>query len=112
MNKLLIASLCCSLAGVFIILYIGENYQPGGFYIKEINETFLDKYIKVGGTAEKVFTGKGITIVDLKDSSGWIKVVAFSNMTGIKKGMRLEVVGIVKEYEDELEIIAEEIKVV
>lgn len=112
MARLLLVAVLMSVIGILIILYVAENKEIGLLEIKDIDESYLDQLVKVVGISNRVSLGKGVTIIDLNDEVASIKVIVFDNSTLIEKGMDLEVYGLVTMYKGELEIEADEIKVV
>ena len=112
MARLLLVAILTSVIGILIILFVAENKEVSLLEIKDLDESYLDQAVRVVGTAGRVSLANKITIMDLNDGRDSIKVVAFDNSTLIKSGMRLEVHGIVIVFRGELEIQADEIKIV
>jgi len=109
-KKLLTIAIISSLLGILFILYIGENFGLSKIDINQIDENYLEKNVKIRGVIDNLYLGNKVTIMNVKDNSGNIKVVAFDNSTGLKEGMAIEVNGKVSEYKNELEIVSERIK--
>lgn len=110
-STLLKISLAVSITGIFIILYLVEykNAQTSG--LSEITRDQLDSIIKVEGEVTKVTKTPGLLILNIKDLTGTTEVIAFTSQESIiEKGMKVEVTGRVQEYQNRLEIIADEIK--
>jgi len=112
MSKLLYFAVLTSVVGILIILFISENNEVRLLGIKDIDESYIDQYVRVRGTSGKVSIANKITIFDLKDGINTIKVVAFDNSTIIQNHMDLEIYGLIISYKGELEIQAEEIKII
>jgi len=109
-TRLFVFAVVSSLLGILLILYIGENFESNRIDISNIDGNYLENSVKVIGVVENLYFGNGVTIFNLKDNSGEIKVVAFDNSTKIEDGMVIEIRGIVSEYKNEIEIISEVIK--
>ena len=87
--------------------------QPKEIKINDISEN--QNYIKIKGKVTKVSTSKDITtFLKLKDDTGSIDVVIFKNsiddVSWIKAGNIIEVLGKPEKYKNKLEIIASQIK--
>lgn len=76
--------------------------------ISDIDDSFVDKKIRIEGIAENIKNSEKVLMFDLKDETGKIKVVVFSSEKIELRG-HLNVEGKVAEYNNELEIIAEKI---
>lgn len=97
-----------SIIGIFILLLISEKTNLKTIPISEINPSMLDQTIKVNGKVEKITKTGLVSIIQLKDETSSIKVVAFENTT-INKDDSLEVTGKVTSYKNELEIDSDKI---
>ena len=113
-KQLMWLCLLCSVLGI-ILLFVGIEYSEA--------EIIPIKDVKIGGpvslegkVSSRYYNGEHLFFT-LKDSSGKIKVVVFEstikrlriNPEEIKNGMSLRVVGSIKEYHGELEILPERI---
>lgn len=112
MSKLIYFAFLTSIIGISIILFIAENKNVSVFNIKDIDESYLDQVVRVRGHVGSVILANKITIINLNDGFNSIKVIAFYNSTLIQKGMPLEVYGLVISYQGDLEIQADEIKII
>lgn len=117
-ESLLKLSLVTAVAGLLVLVFllktIGEAKE-----IAAIDEGDIGKELKVFGTISSVYVSKNENIfLKLADDSGEISVVVFKNMARklnaqlLKKGDAVEVYGKIQEYEGELEIIPNEIRVI
>lgn len=97
-----------SLIGIFILLFISEKTNIKSIQISSINPSMLDQQIKVNGKVEKITKTGLVSIIQLKDETSSIKVVAFENLT-INKDDTLEVTGKITSYKNELEIDSDKI---
>lgn len=110
MDKLLAVAIMCSLVGILIIAFVGENNTPKLIEISKINKDLIGENIRIKGEITKFSRTEDVSFLIVKDNTNSISVVAFGNLT-LKKGDMVEVEGGVEEYKDSLEILAELIKV-
>ncbi len=113
MNKKQLLKICLilSIIGIFTLLSISEFSQPKHYQIIDINKKQIDTQIKIQGTITKTKDLPGLLILDVKDNTSKITVIAFKDfpIEQLKKDIPIEVIGKVTEYKDILEIIADEI---
>ena len=105
-------SLFVSLVGVLVLLIVCEGIETEEFKIGMLNESFIEEKVKVVGTIEKIFTSENLIVIDLKDETGMVKVVVFSDYVDVWEGDVVQVEGEVREFNGELEIGAKVISVV
>lgn len=104
-------SLICALAGIFIILIINESYSISYSNISKITNSSIGKPVKVQGFITSISNLPGILIMNIQDKTSSIIVIAYKEEEiNLEKGNLIEVSGIVREYENKLEIEAKEIK--
>lgn len=108
-KNLLKVALTCSIIGVFIIFIFADRLEPSLMGIAEVSESLLDQSVKIQGEIVSVRVTSSVSMFDVKDGSGSIKVVAFDEGSGFSKGQLVEVLGVVKEYKGILEIEAKKI---
>ncbi|MBD3312481.1 hypothetical protein GF352_03455 [archaeon] len=77
--------------------------------LKKINETKTGDYVKLRGEVIEAFKPKRITILNLSDGTGSIKVIFFDKVTAWK-GMKAEIKGRVTYYNHEKELKGVRIK--
>ncbi len=87
--------------------------QPKEMKINEVSET--QNYVKIKGKVTKVtFSKSGTTFLKVKDDTGEIDVVIFKNsiedVSWIKTGSIVEILGKPERYKEKMEIIASQIK--
>ncbi len=105
-------SLICSLIGIFIILIINESYNLSYSNISLIDNSSIGKPVKVQGFIYSISNSPGILIMNIQDKTSNITVIAFKEEDiNLQKNDLIEVSGIVKEYNNKLEIEAKEIKI-
>lgn len=112
-RDLVILCLVVSLSGIVIMFIANKMIEPKYLKVSEI--TLSQNYIKVNGTVSSLFVSKtGTTFIKLKDDTGIIDVVVFKdkiNVTSIKPGLSIEVIGKPQKYKEKIEIIPSVIRV-
>ncbi|MDP1695138.1 MAG: OB-fold nucleic acid binding domain-containing protein [Candidatus Woesearchaeota archaeon] len=105
-------ALLCSLVGILLLLLIAEEQQVSASSIQNITNQSIDKEVKIKGKINTLTENPSVTIMQVQDATGEIKVILFQKKEiTIKKGDTIEVQGIVKEFESKLEIEAKTIQV-
>lgn len=104
-------SLIIALIGIIILIYVSNKENLDYTNISEINKSKVDQVVRVKGIISSINPNEGMYLLNLKDPTGEIKVIVFSDFLEINKQNLVEISGIVKEYEDFLEIEAKSIKV-
>ncbi len=105
-------ALSFSLVGIFIILIMAETLEIRLYEISSITEKNLDEKVKIQGSVISLRDTPGLTILDINDDTGIMKVVLFKedDQITINKYDDLELTGKVIKYKNYLEIEAETIK--
>ncbi len=110
-------SLIGSVIGIIVLYFAVLNINSNSVKIGEISGNLVGSVVNVTGTVESVYKHKnGHLFVNLKDETGKIKVVIWSdtvegmrlagvNVSEIKKGSKLQVTGTVEMYKGGMEII-------
>ncbi len=99
--------------GVILLVVIADKVSLPSSTISSISKEDLNKEVKISGTVKKSINKDALTLLELSDKTGTIDVVAFkSKEMYIKKGSFIELEGKVSLYEDNLQVIAENIKLV
>ena len=109
-----------SIIGVFIcivILYVITGQSVSSHVdIGDVDRSFIGKTVNVTGEITGVFTSKGHVFFDLKDNTGKVKVVLWRdvlelvemknvNISEIKNGEKMNIIGNVQLYKGELEVM-------
>jgi DNA/RNA endonuclease YhcR with UshA esterase domain len=111
-KTLLKTALVVSLVGVLVLFFISKFVEVEERYIGDITIEDLDKNVKVIGTVSKVIDTEKVMIMDVSQPQN-LKVVVFKDKDiSLKKGDYIEVLGKVEEYEGELEIIGDRIRLI
>jgi len=110
-TTLLKISLCCSLLGILVILFITENIELPESNISNITREDLEKTVSISGRINYITETPGLLIITLEDNTGNITAIVFKeeNIT-LEKGQIITLEGEVIEYKGQLEIQAELIK--
>ena len=108
---LLKLSLLWALVGLFLLLLIANFTQPPEIKAIQLEDN-LDKIVLVEGEVMNIIPRDTVTFIDLQDSSGKIRVVLFDKLNSINQGDKIQVRGRVELYKGELEVIADEIKLI
>ncbi len=100
-----------------VILYIITS-QSFSFHVKigDIDKSFIGKTVNVTGEITGMFKSKGHVFFDLKDDTGNIKVVLWNdtlelldinnvNISEIRDGKRINIIGNIQLYKGELEVL-------
>lgn len=112
-SKLLKIAIIGALMGVIILSYISEKNYLVGSDIKEIANKTIDEKVKIKGYITSIQETPGLYILTVKDSSGSIKVVVFKEeKIDISNDDSIEVEGKVTKYKEEIEIIADVIRLI
>jgi RecJ-like exonuclease len=103
-------SLFISLIGVIILMFVSENMEVNKILIQDVDESFLDKEVRVVGDVSNTLDKESFTLFDLTDETGKIKVIAYEDI--YPEGRKVEILGKVTEYNGALEIEAKIISVI
>ena len=110
-NIILKISFVTCLLGIAIIVIISDKLELKESRINEINENMAEKNIKIKGYANPSRSNKIIQIIEVKDNTGQIEVIAYKGHIKVKKGDIIEVEGSVSKYENKLQVNADTVKV-
>lgn len=106
-------ALLTSLIGLFIMFITTEKLDLSQSGISSINKTLMSKNVKVKGMVAYKIDLPNIVIINLTDNTDSIKVITYKKdkILNLKKGDIIEASGIIKEYNNELEIEANSISI-
>ena len=111
-KTLLRIALITSLFGILILLIILDKIDVSDSNIDAINETFLDRQVKIKGEITRITETPGLYIINVKDNTGNMGVIVFKEeKLELEKGNIVEVEGQVVEYQGKTEIIAKKITI-
>jgi RecJ-like exonuclease len=110
-ETLLKISLCCSLVGILIILFIVENSEIPESNIANITKENLEQTVSISGQITRITETPGLLILNLKDGTGEITAIIFKedNLT-LQKNQIITIEGKIIEYDGKLEIQADLLK--
>lgn len=106
-------ALITSLVGLFIMILIVEKIDLSSSNISSISKESIGKRVKIKGIIDSKRDLPNILILNLTDNTNSIKVIAYKDdkdYLDLRKDGIIEVIGLVKEYNKELEIEADLIK--
>lgn len=111
-KKLLLISVFTSSVGISILLFITANTQADHITFNEIEETGIEKSVKIIGTVEQLFEGNKSAVLRVSCPEH-IDVVAIGKLAGnLTLDTKIEVIGTVDSYEGKRQILARRIRVV
>lgn len=109
-QKLIIISLCSSIVGLFLIIFLSENIEPPFYKISDINKNLTGNIITTVGKISLIKETKDIFIFNLEENSSSILAIAFKEENLVlEKEKDVKVKGEIIEYQNELEIQVKEI---
>ncbi|MBU0627940.1 MAG: hypothetical protein KKC75_02030 [Nanoarchaeota archaeon] len=109
-KTLLKTAIICAILGVFIIYLISENVVLDESSIGKIKEEQIGKDVKLKGVVNSVFNSEKATIITITQPEE-IKVMLQGNIS-LSEGDYVEVIGEVDEYNGELEIIGNRVRII
>jgi len=110
-KSLLRLALICSLVGIIVLFFISESMEIKEKNINEINKDNVGEDIKIKGIVSKS-TDKGkIILLDIIQPET-ITIVLFKDHDfNISTGTKVEITGEIDEFNGQLEIIGNEVKI-
>ena len=110
-KSLLRLALICSLVGIIVLFFISESMEIKEKNINEINKDNVGEDIKIKGIVSKS-TDKGkIILLDIIQPET-ITIVLFKDSDfNISTGTKVEITGEIDEFNGQLEIIGNEVKI-
>lgn len=106
-HLLLKLSLICSISGIVFLYFLSENVS---FDEKQINKLKEEEFVLVKGKVTRIYQNGNLSIVELMQENK-IDVVFFNpSYLDIRVGDEIEAIGKTKEYNGEIELIAEEVR--
>jgi RecJ-like exonuclease len=114
-KKLIKLSFIISVLGIFLIYLLAINLEPKQVPISSISQKSLEQFVKIQGYVikpgiiENKSEGYAFTIFKIQDNSGEIEVI-FRNSLKLKNLQRVEIIGKVSTYENQLQIESYKIK--
>lgn len=109
-GSMLKIALCLSLIGMFLLIMIVQFSEPQQTKVILVGDN-IGKQVLISGEVTRATQKEDASFLTITDKTASIKVVAFGPVEKLEKGTFVEVVGRVEIYEDELEIVAEQITI-
>jgi len=109
-STLLKTSLITSIVGVVALFFILQNTELEESRIVDLEEMNEDDEVKIIGVVESVKKRNNVTIISISQKE-IVEGVIFENID-IDKGNEIEVIGELKDYQGEKEVIIEKIKLI
>lgn len=110
-KNLLKIAFICGILGVVILFLISENTEISEKDIDKINKDNLEENVKLKGRITKITQLDKVTFIELEQPSTITVIVFKDENLSLYKGDDVEIIGEIEEYEGELEVIAERIRV-
>ncbi len=114
-HTLLKISIISALIGIFILYIVSENIKIDDIDISKIKKEQIGSDVKIKGVVKSAFNGKKASIITItKNEEMKIVIMNENNKKNIslKEGDYIEVIGEINEYEGELEVMGERIRVI
>lgn len=102
-------ALITSILGIILLIFLSLNLEPRLIPISEISEEKLEKYVKISGYITEIKKTEAMTILTIEDSYGEIKAIAYE-LLDIEENIKIELIGKIISYKNELEIEISELK--
>lgn len=104
-------ALLCSLTGILLLLVIAERQDLSTSSIASITNETLNQPVLIKGKITSIKETPAVAIAQVQDTTGSITVIMFrkENMV-MQKGDLVEVEGVIKEFNDKLEIETKVVK--
>ena len=109
-KTLLKVAIICALIGVFILYIVSENITIDETSISNIEKEQIGNDVKVKGVVKDAFNGEKVSIITITQPDD-MKVVVYGNVN-LKEGDYIEVIGEIDEYNGELEVIGNRVRVI
>jgi len=110
-------SLAISIIGIGAIAILSLAIQPEQTKISSIDNSYTGRIVSISGTIKSSYSSNGNAFLEI-DGGGKIKAVMFENdaknspwVYEIRKGDNVSATGKIQIYKNEIEIIADSVKV-
>lgn len=107
-QRLFKISLIVSMIGILILLFLSNFLEPKSISISEIDDSMINKKVKVQGEILKITDKKSFLIISLEDKTGKIDVLCECK-NNFQNNQKISVYGTIKEYQKSLQIQADKI---
>lgn len=108
--SLLILFLLISIVGIFLLLLLSNFIEPRLIKIKDIDDSILNKNIKIQGTITNIrsYEESNFQVISIKDETEKIDITT-NQILNLKTNQTIIVTGKVQEYKQNLQIQADKI---
>lgn len=113
-KTLIIISSICFLTGILIMFSLAQFLSIDEIVINKITKEDLTKKVKIRGVVKNIIDTESVAIIKVSEEAS-IDVILFkedNESIGLKAGEIIEVIGSVEEYEENLEIIGQRVRVI
>ncbi len=110
-NFLFRLALIISLIGIFTLIMLSNSIEPRLIFIKDINKKDIEEFIKIKGSIINIKNIENITILEIDDKTGKIKAILYDRIE-LKKNLSVEIIGRLTDFNGNLEIDANKIKMI
>ena len=98
-----------SLIGILILLFLSETIEPRLVTISSLSNKDLNKKVKISGEILEIENKEGFQIISIKDQTGEISIIANTQLQISEIKKNITIVGLVQEYEGNIQISADKI---
>jgi len=109
-NTLLKIAIICALIGIFVLYIISSNISIDESSIGRIEEEDIGSDVKVKGVVRDIYNGEKISIITITQPEE-MKIVLYDNVS-LSEGDYIEVIGEIDEYNGEMEVIGNRVRVI
>jgi len=103
-------SLIVALVGILLLILLLEGIPPRELKISEIEKSDINKKVFVIGEITNIKSYDDFKIISLKDETGTIEVI-LNSKENLTMNQTISVYGVIKEYEQTLQIQADKIAI-
>jgi len=109
-KTLLKIAVVTALAGIFVLYLISDNINLDESLINRIEDEDIGNDVKIKGVVSDVFNGEKVSIITIRQPED-MKVVVMENIS-LSEGDFVEIIGEVDEYNGEMEVIGNRVRVI
>ncbi len=110
-KNILKIALISGIIGIIILFIISDNLEINETNIDKINKANIEEDVKLKGIISKITQLDKVAFIELEQPAKMTIIVFKDENLSLYKGDNIEVIGEIDEYEGELEVIAQRIRV-
>ena len=110
-KTLLKIALICGIIGLIILFIISDNLEIKEKDIDKINKANVEEDVKLIGKISKITQLDKVAFIELEQPATMTIIVFKDKNLSLYKGDNIEIIGEIDEYNGELEVIAQRIRV-